>query len=103
MTIVVYDLKLATKAKSSGGDKYQIVNITDKPRFLYIPQKLSRNGTVKDDLQMSVSSEGEGIKFNLKKKGKSGDDRYSSEDPEWPGDIYLVKEIREETLYIIIS
>lgn len=85
-------LKLVQQAKGAGGDKYQ-VSASTKESFFYIPQNSSRDTATKmanESLTLTISgTEGE-IGFSLFKQGKTGDDRYTSEDQSvWKGDIYL--------------
>jgi hypothetical protein len=86
----VIQLKLKQQAKSAGGDKYQ-VSLSTKETFFYIPQIISRiNGTAREDISLNISNTDGEIAFSLIKQGKTGDDRYTSDDQSaWKGDIYL--------------
>lgn len=86
----VIQLKLKQQAKSAGGDKYQ-VSASSKETFFYIPQSISRiNGSAREDISLNISNSDGEIAFFIVKQGKTGDDRYTSEDQSaWKGDIYL--------------
>ncbi len=89
-TTDIIPLKLKQQAKSAGGDKYQVSPST-KETFFYIPQNISRtNGIAREDISLTISATYGDIAFSLIKQGKTGDDRYTSDDQtEWKGDIYL--------------
>jgi hypothetical protein len=117
-------LTLDKSAAKSGGDKYEVTGFTvpgsSRPRFLYVPQRISRQeGSIAPrkggasgpimKLQGKVSSTASlnSIGFKLTSKAKSsGDDRYSPlEAEQWTGDIYLPKIYRGygDTVYLSIT
>ena len=90
------DLKISKAASGSGGDKYLIVSDSERERFIYVPQTISRKaGRPLDSIQFKIY-QGDApppgsIGFSLVKQAKgSGDDRYTATDQAaWKGDIYL--------------
>jgi len=99
-------LKLVQPAKSSGGDKYQVYPSTKESCF-YIPQNVSRtNGVATETLTLNIclTATEESIPFVLLKQGKTGDDRYTSEDVSaWKGDMYLPHEFRNANNKIYVT
>lgn len=98
-----FQLTLTAAAKKAGGDKYKIIDCwTDRERFLYVPQNISRiDGQPVGTLHCTVGDSG--IPFNLVKEAKgSGDDRYSPNNGTWTGDIYLPKEVRAPQIQLNI-
>lgn len=103
---ITYKLILKHAAKGNGGDKYIISDLKDKDRYIYVSQKFSRLETSPINvLYFTISPLFGNVKFTLKKEAKgSGDDRYNSSDPLlWPGDIYLIKELRNEVQYVSVN
>ena len=110
-----YNLVLNNAAKNIGGDKYSYNAEIDpskpaKTGFIYVPQKYSRPTLVASlTLTLTVSTcstltEKELIPFKLVKQGKSGDDRYTSENEElWKGDVYLNHKFRNSAIFLIIT
>jgi hypothetical protein len=99
-------LTIVKPAKSTGGDKYEILGLADdgKERFIYVPQHLSRknDGCPHEHLNLTFVK-ADGLAFDLVKKGKTGDDRYAPVDEDlWKGDIYLPQIYRSDKLMFTI-
>jgi hypothetical protein len=108
VSVFTITLKLVQPAKGAGGDKYQVSPST-KESFFYIPQNISRDTATKmasESLTLTISPDsaaGE-IAFSLFKQGKTGDDRYTSEDQTvWKGDIYLPHSYRNANGKIYVT
>lgn len=102
-----FQLTLEQPAKSAGGDKYKSTGVDSqdaKESFIYVPQSISRvGGKALSTLVMKVSTTTGEMVFTLFKEGKTGDDRYKSDDETvWKGDIYLERKFRniERKIYV---